>query len=289
MSRQEVLVLEQEVEELLETAGRGDLAETLSILQSTGCVEKKETLTIELLLNLQVDNEDHPGVNVIKAILDSLHPLTQIILFKRMPWFSMRGSWVYHRVRLLLDSMTDDEIRFRILGQHRFNNEIYVSHDFNLRSHIHQAVSCRNTEVVRAMLDSVGQEYRFRLLTMRDGFKHAPLHDLCVSGGHRQGPVENSKEFILTKTMLACLSNEQRYEVLTMLNADDRIPFVDAFIHGHNDVVEGIKSSLSSEEWYTLLSSEQIRSFRGSDRKAYVTEAKVNAIIDIYATEQSGW
>ena len=281
-----VNVSQQEVDELLETAGRGDEEMTMSILQSTDSVEKRRTLIIELLLSLSIDDEDHPGINVIKAVL---RPFSASegddkikLLFRNLPWFNMRGNGVYKRARFLLHFAKNDESRFYILSFSRF---ILFDH---IRSHFHQAFWFRNTEVVRAMLDSVGQEYRFRLMTMRDEFKHAPLHDLTLSTRQHQGPVD-SKEFVLTKTMLACVSNEQRYEILTMLNADDRIPFVDAFIHGHNDVVEGIKSSLSSEEWYTLLSSEQIRSFRGSDRKAYVTEAKVNAIIDIYATEQSGW
>ena len=294
VSQQEVDLSQQEVDVLMETAGRGDVEMTLSILQSTDSVERRQTLIIELLLSLSIDEEDHPGLDVIKAVLrpfsDSERELRT--LFLKLPWFNIRGNGVYSRTYLMLTFANSEESRFEILRLPQLFN--FATHNVS-RSHFHQAVLYRNLEVVRAMLDSVSQEYQFKLLTSRerDHFKNTPLHDLCY-GRQRQGPVENSKEFVLIKTMLDYFSNSkaQRYEVLTTSDADGTIPLIRAFLREHNDVVEGIKSSLSSHEWYTLLGSttEHIRTLKNSSKlRAYVTEEKVNAIIDLHATEQSGW
>ena len=285
---------QQEVDVLLETAGRGDVEMTMSILQSTDSVEKRRTLIIELLLSLSIDEEDHPVLDVIKAVLrpfsDSERELRT--LFLKLPWFNIRGNGVYSRTYLMLTFANSEASRFEILRLPQLFN--FATHNVS-RSQFHQAVLYRNLEVVRAMLDSVSQEYQFKLLTSRerDHFKNTPLHDLCY-GRQRQGPVENSKEFVLIKTMLDYFSNSkaQRYEVLTTSDADGTIPLIRAFLCEHNDVVEGIKSSLSSHEWYTLLGSttEHIKTLKNSSKlRAYVTEEKVNAIIDIHATEQSGW
>ena len=120
----------------------------------------------------------------------------------------------------MLTFANSEESRFEILRLPQLFN--FATHNVS-RSHFHQAVLYRNLEVVRAMLDSVSQEHQCKLLTSRerDHFKNTPLHDLCY-GRQCQGPVENSKEFVLIKTMLDYFSNSkaQRYEALTTSDAD---------------------------------------------------------------------
>ena len=133
----------------------------------------------------------------------------------------------------MLHSAKSDEKKFELLSFPHLS--IYGIHDVS-RSHFHQAVLYRNLEVVRAMLNSVSQEYQFKLLTLRDHFKHIPLHDLCF-GERRHGPIQSSKEFLLIKMMLACMNIAQRYEVLTTFDSDGHTPFAEAFRRGHNGIL----------------------------------------------------
>ena len=93
-----VNVSQQEVDELLEPAGRGDVETTMSILQRKSYLNR-QTLIIELLLSLPIDDEDHPGLNVIKAVLRPISDSEMELrtLFLTLPWFNIRGNGVYKR------------------------------------------------------------------------------------------------------------------------------------------------------------------------------------------------
>ena len=271
------LVSEQEgldMPAMLIAATRGEV----QLLQTIfNCVDSqtKWNLLTELFLNLSVagDQEDL-GMFTIKGLLCTFERGEMLELLRNMSWHNMRGEGIYQRSSLLLNTMESDAQRYATLTSSTAYNEY--------RTKVHQAVLSHNNEVLRAMLHSVDEVYRYKLLQITDGYRHTPLHDAIWSRDDK-----------ILKIILSCLSShDQRFKLLTMYDSDGAMPLARAAMWREDNLVAEVKSSLSPAEWYSLLTLDNpytsnvshIMNNEKSNFLEFKTEARVMAVI-----EDPGW